>query len=534
MSLNTQHNYYNLWNSQSAFYAPTTQQLTVSQDPPSQPPIQDRSYADPEFSYMCITTTIQTIFNNTHTQDPITFILTEAEKWAKAGNREKTLKYLHLLQRFVLDDEKQRMIHTICQWIDCLEPWLVLLQNNLPSQSVPKDETLALYFAELEKLYKNESDTQVRFRCIENALQGMLSTYKSLPSYWTWWYQRARLYEKQSNIDTALYCYSRCLKARAGQPSHLKIHLALTYMYYSNASYQEGDNMLQKVLHTLTTPRSTHRFLYPYLLRLYFLFGTTDNVKNMINHALKAHPEAWYLWSLAIQLHIHMDEQKEAENLIDAALNKFSDKSRLYLIKAQVNYKRKPEKELIVIIEEGLRAIPKSGELYCELARFYLNPLSSLFNLDTASELLQKALKLTPQYGDTYIEMLRCTILKEGFTANTEIFEQQCHFAQKASYGMLWDECAIFPSSIKEKLADAKEKLKTHLLRTLSLYPQYIGHTSYVGEEELTKKEWRFEELLYAFPSLTPCFSCSRDDYRQKTKFCLEQSLNSPEWKMEF
>lgn len=47
----------------------------------------------------------------------------------------------------------------------------------------------------------------------------------------------------------------------------------------------------------------------------------------------------------------------------------------------------------------------KSGEVWCEGARIFLNPCSSLFSLPNAAKCLNLAVFFTPQYGDSYIEV---------------------------------------------------------------------------------------------------------------------------------
>lgn len=48
---------------------------------------------------------------------------------------------------------------------------------------------------------------------------------------------------------------------------------------------------------------------------------------------------------------------------------------------------------------------PKSGEVWCEGGRIFLNPCSSLFSVVNAQRCLCNAITFTPQYGDIYIEV---------------------------------------------------------------------------------------------------------------------------------
>ena len=53
----------------------------------------------------------------------------------------------------------------------------------------------------------------------------------------------------------------------------------------------------------------------------------------------------------------------------------------------------------------ALRHVAKSGEVWCEGARIFLNPSSRYFSLPNAAKCLNYAVFFTPQYGDTFFEV---------------------------------------------------------------------------------------------------------------------------------
>ena len=59
----------------------------------------------------------------------------------------------------------------------------------------------------------------------------------------------------------------------------------------------------------------------------------------------------------------------------------------------------------MVVFRKSLRHVAKSGEVWCEGARIFLNPTSRLFHLENAAKCLNFALFFTPQYGDSIIEV---------------------------------------------------------------------------------------------------------------------------------
>mmetsp|Transcript_36067 Transcript_36067/g.92941 ORF Transcript_36067/g.92941 Transcript_36067/m.92941 type:complete len:774 (+) Transcript_36067:25-2346(+) len=61
----------------------------------------------------------------------------------------------------------------------------------------------------------------------------------------------------------------------------------------------------------------------------------------------------------------------------------------------------------------AVKEVPKSGEVWCEGARVYMNPLGAFFHLGHACKCLEFAVHLTPQYGDSFLELLRLRLLLE-------------------------------------------------------------------------------------------------------------------------
>lgn len=137
---------------------------------------------------------------------------------------------------------------------------------------------------------------------------------------------------------------------------------------------------------------------------------------------------------------------------------------------------------------------PKSGEVWCEGARTLLNPTSKYFNVQAASNFLNHAVKFTPQYGDTFIEVLRVKMLTKGLDKNNLtsvsllnkvlliIFQICLNF--EPSYGALWFKCKDFLYETTGKtLLTAYTMLKEELFSFRSLYQQAM-----LGYSEVRKK----------------------------------------------
>lgn len=85
-----------------------------------------------------------------------------------------------------------------------------------------------------------------------------------------------------------------------------------------------------------------------------------------------------------------------------------------------------------------MNEIPKSGEVWCEGARILMNkhPNNKYYDIDTAKQYLEFAIQFTPQYGDSFLEMLRlCLITKDSETLKS--VRQYCIHAEP-NYGVLW------------------------------------------------------------------------------------------------
>lgn len=71
------------------------------------------------------------------------------------------------------------------------------------------------------------------------------------------------------------------------------------------------------------------------------------------------------------------------------------------------------------VLRKALDEVPKSGEVWCEGARVYMNPLLlGSFDLIEAQRELNFAIQFTPQYGDTFIEYLRLEIMMQVLLSN--------------------------------------------------------------------------------------------------------------------
>lgn len=135
---------------------------------------------------------------------------------------------------------------------------------------------------------------------------------------------------------------------------------------------------------------------------------------------------------------------------------------------------------------QSLRHVAKSGEVWCEGARIYLNPTSRHFDPLNASKCLNFAVFFTPQYGDSFIEALRLAIITSDVFLAFHNSQSPFHltyvlrsmpsivfFMKRSSYfqpnyGPLWFRCQEYiTSSPKEVIVS--EFLNSRLCTELTI-----------------------------------------------------------------
>ena len=76
------------------------------------------------------------------------------------------------------------------------------------------------------------------------------------------------------------------------------------------------------------------------------------------------------------------------------------------------------------VFKAAQEEVPKSGEVWCEGARIFMHPFSRRFDLSIARRFLDWAVQFTPQYGDSFLELLRLELLEKGPHVDASDLEQ--------------------------------------------------------------------------------------------------------------
>jgi la-related protein 1 len=194
----------------------------------------------------------------------------------------------------------------------------------------------------------------------------------------------------------------------------------------------------------------------------------------------------WKIYLEAITMYMRYLDFNRAMETAKQALQLYSCTGRLWAVLIQLQH---TSKELIeqdapmTSFIQALQEVPKSGEVWCEGARLRLNPFSQYFDLAKAEEYLLYAVQFTPQYGDSFIELMRLYYITCKLHKLKEL-KQACINADP-NYGMLWFFC-------KKTALDGPRNVwkvaKRLVLEDLSTFGVFYFHT--VQRDDLIGKMW--------------------------------------------
>ena len=237
--------------------------------------------------------------------------------------------------------------------------------------------------------------------------------------------------------------------------------------------------------------------------RLEEIAGRYDRARQVLRRARRhvtngnVQRHEWKVLLESILLEVRGQDIPLATVYANNAVNAFQETGRLWAILVQLKHKE-GERAQHDAFRTALRHVPKSGEVWCEGARMFQNPLWECFNIELAKRCLDFAILFTPQHGDPFIEAVRLQLVVEGLgesapmnasfhhpdegpttvegdarataaclaslnRVNTSDLERRCVNADP-NYGILWFHCKRKPlDTAKEVLRVAKKMLRREL-----------------------------------------------------------------------
>lgn len=199
--------------------------------------------------------------------------------------------------------------------------------------------------------------------------------------------------------------------------------------------------------------------------KAYELAGELQQAETTMVKACEFAFQDWKIHLERITFHMRVSEFEKALEITKEAIVKFSSTGRLWAALIQLKHTSKQyiaEEMHFKAFALALMEVPKSGEVWCEGARLRMNPFTPFYDLNKAEIYLNFAIQFTPQYGDSFIELLRLYIIRKEYTKIKEL-KRLCINADP-NYGMLWFYCK---QSGLESAAEVWKNAKAHVITEL-------------------------------------------------------------------
>lgn len=231
---------------------------------------------------------------------------------------------------------------------------------------------------------------------------------------WKIWIVASRIMQNQGQMDQARLCIEKAFMDM--DVSSKKVSEALIEYAKYFEMIEEKDRALAIMESTRTKFKGEWKTQFEAVM-MYMRCGKLRQAEDSVRDSLKTHFATGRLWSVLIQL-------------LHAKAGRTGDFQSVFQT-----------------IERALLEIPKSGEVWCEAARLCMarHPANEFFDLDKAQKYLDFAIQFTPQYGDSFLEVIRLGgLLRQASPRNAQranallqATKRNCIHSEP-NYGVLW------------------------------------------------------------------------------------------------
>ncbi len=253
----------------------------------------------------------------------------------------------------------------------------------------------------------------------------------------------ARIESKAGNLETAMQLLGRSsLGVPTKQQSFLLVEFARAFEFNSRAIGKASMENARKLYQTVQKSHRNDWKVHFESVMFEARCGRFTSAEETAVTSLEVHPTTGRLWAALIQLH---------------------------------HIKDRSGKTAYATLLRALGQTPKSGEVWCEAAKLYMSPYAFCFDLGKARKCLKFALHFTPQYGDSFIEMLRLCLIEEciGTAEDPKAIDyvlRSCRTSDP-NYGQLWSFCK---KSVLDSANDVITAAKTMLEKEVAGYARII------------------------------------------------------------
>lgn len=209
-------------------------------------------------------------------------------------------------------------------------------------------------------------------------------------------------------LERCRQCY---VEAGLSSPSNLrwKVWLAGARTELGTGKVGAARALLKRAFQDVPDKSKAHVFLE--CARLEEFCGDVRKARKILARARMEAKGEWKVFLESVLLETRAGEWGRAVEEARSALKIHTGTGRLWAILVQLRF-LDGDGEQLSVLRQALREVPKSGEVWCEGARIHLSPLSRNFDLDLAEKYLDFAIQFTPQYGDSFLELLRMVLLR--------------------------------------------------------------------------------------------------------------------------
>ena len=197
-----------------------------------------------------------------------------------------------------------------------------------------------------------------------------------------------------------------------------KVWLAAGRMELSAGKFDEARRLFLKSFSVVPTKGRPSVLLE--CVRLEEFVGNIDLAKAILCKTRTEAKADWKVWLQSVSMEVRSGNRELAISLAQKGLMEHSGTGRLWATLIQLRQEDGEEQQMKAL-KKALHAVPKSGEVWCEAARIYLNPFSPSFDVDISSCYLDFATKFTPQYGDSFLEALRQEMVKTIISSSSHV-----------------------------------------------------------------------------------------------------------------
>jgi len=146
--------------------------------------------------------------------------------------------------------------------------------------------------------------------------------------------------------------------------------------------------------------------------KLELFTGNVKTCRAILGKARQENDHEWRIWHASITNESLMGNDRRALEIACQAIDLLPKVGRLWSILLRLLKTAQTEVDFqFRVLQRALLNVPRSGEVCCEAACLFLDPLSPLFDLDRAAKYLRIAQEFTPQYGDSFLEGVRIELL---------------------------------------------------------------------------------------------------------------------------